>query len=289
METFDADFVRALLREQHPDLAELELREVIGGWDNQMWRLGDELAVRLPRTERAPELLRKEHRWLPQLATRLPLPVPTPVRIGLPSERLPRTWLVTMWVAGEPADRTPISSLQSAVTLAEFLRALHVPAPAEAPVSSDRGVPLRNLADGFERMCVELAVGDDVRKLWAEAADAPDWDGSALWLHGDLHPANVVVEDGALAGVVDFGDMATGDPATDLAAAWVLLPDGAAEPFFDAYAVADEATILRARGLAVAKALFLISIGNAGDKGLRGGKPTWGPAGRRALQRLLGG
>jgi aminoglycoside phosphotransferase (APT) family kinase protein len=277
----DDELVRGLLKEQHPDLAELPLRRVAGGWDNAMWRLGDELAVRMPRTERGPELLRKEYQWLPELAPRLPLPVPRPQRIGVPSDRFPDTWLVTSWVEGEPADRTPISSEQSADTLAAFLRALHVKAPEDAPVSPDRGVPLRTLA--FDASSLDVAV----REIWDEAVAAPEWDGPPLWLHGDLHPANVVVADGALTGVIDFGDMAVGDPATDLAAAWVLLPDGAAERFFDVYAVADEATIARARGWAAWKALGLISVGDAGDRGLPGGKPTWGPAGRRTLERLL--
>jgi aminoglycoside phosphotransferase (APT) family kinase protein len=277
----DEDLVRSLLQEQHPDLAELPLKHVIGGWDNQMWRLGDELAVRLPRTERGPELLRKEHRWLAELAPRLPLPVPMPQRIGEPTERFPHTWLVTTWVGGEPADRTPISSEQAAETLAAFLRALHVEAPEDAPVSADRGVPLRTL--GVDAGALDVAL----RKIWDEAVTAPEWTGPPVWLHSDLHPANVVVADGRLAGVIDFGDMAAGDPATDLAAAWVLLPDGAADRFFDVYAMADDAMITRARGWAVRQALGLIAVGNAGDKRLPGGKPTWGPAGRRTLERLL--
>jgi aminoglycoside phosphotransferase (APT) family kinase protein len=277
----DDELVRGLLKEQHPDLAELRLRRVAGGWDNAMWRLGDELAVRLPRTDRGPELLRKEYRWLPELARRLPLPVPSPQRIGEPAEQFPHSWLVTTWVDGEPADRTPISDQQSADTLAEFLRALHVEAPEDAPVSADRGVPLRTV--GFDADVLDVAL----RKIWDEAVAAPEWTGPPVWLHSDLHPANVVVADGTLAGVIDFGDMAVGDPATDLAAAWVLLPDGAADRFFEVYAVADEATIARARGWAVWKAHGLIAVGNAGDKGLPGGKPTWGPAGRLTLERLL--
>src|SRR5207247_811474 len=120
-----------------------------------------------------------------------------------------------------------------------------------------------------------------LRKIWDEAVAAPEWTGPPVWLHSDLHPANVVVADGTLAGVIDFGDMAAGDPATDLAAAWVLLPDGAGDRFFDVYEMADDAMISRARGWAVRQALGLIAVGNAGDKGLPGGKPTWGPAGRR--------
>jgi len=101
-------------------------------------------------------------------------------------------------------------------------------------------------------------------------------------VHGYLHPANVVVADGTLAGVVDFGD-----PASDLATAWVLLPAGAAARFFAAYAEADEATVRRARALAVLKGLFLILMGQNGDRGLPGGKPAWGPAGWAALDRVL--
>jgi aminoglycoside phosphotransferase (APT) family kinase protein len=110
-----------------------------------------------------------------------------------------------------------------------------------------------------------------------------------VWVHGDLHPANVVVADGTLAGVVDFGDLFVGDPASDLAAAWVLLPAGAAARFFAAYAEADEATVRRARGLAALKSLFLMLMGQNGDRGLPGGKPAWGPAGRAALDRVLSG
>jgi aminoglycoside phosphotransferase (APT) family kinase protein len=277
----DEQQVRGLLREQHPDLADLTLEQVIGGWDNQMWRLGDELAVRLPRTERGPDLLRKEYRWLPEIAQRLPLPVPSPQRIGEPTEAFPHTWLVTTWVDGEPADRTPISDEKSADALAEFLRALHLKAPADAPHSPGRGVPLRTLELGFAEYASVA-----VRKIWDEAVAAPEWDGPPMWLHADLHPANVVVTDGALAGVIDFGDMGVGDPATDLAAAWVLLPEGAADRFFEVYGLADDAMITRARGWAAGKALALMSVGDAGDKGLPGGKPTWGPAGRRTLARL---
>ncbi|WP_433160888.1 aminoglycoside phosphotransferase family protein [Kribbella sp. CA-247076] len=277
----DEQLVRGLLQEQCPDLAELELRQVVGGWDNQVWRLGEELAIRMPRTERGPELLRKEYRWLPELAPRLPLVVPVPQRLGEPTERFPHSWLVTTWVDGEPADRTPISAEKSADTLAEFLRALHTDAPADGPVSRDRGVPMRTL--GFPPDADAA-----VRKVWDDGVAAPEWAGPPKWLHGDLHPANVVVtDDGALSGVIDFGDLSIGDPATDLAAAWVLLPDGAAERFFDAYALADDAMITRARAWAVGKALALISVGEAGEKGLPGGKPTWLPAGRRALARLV--
>ncbi|AFU00502.1 phosphotransferase [Nocardia brasiliensis] len=286
-----AELVRALLREQHPDLAGLAIREVVGGWGNQMWRLGDELVVRMQRMDPTPELQLKERRWLPVLAPRLPLPVPRPVRFGAPSEVFPKHWTVMTWVPGEPLDHTSISQgTDAADTLAGFLRALHVAAPAAAPTAKDRGAHPRIYTDGFENLLRAVAldgIAADVQDVWADAAAAPAWAGPPVWVHGDLHPANVVVSDGTISGIVDFGDMFAGDPAWDLAAAWVLLPEGTATRFFDTYAYADESALRRARGLAAMKSLFLILMGQNGDRGLPGGKPHWGPAGRAALERVL--
>lgn len=288
-----AELVHDLLREQHPDLAGWAIREVAGGWDNQQWRLGDELAVRMPRTDRAPDLQRKECRWLPVLAPRLPLPVPVPVRTGAPSARFPKPWTVMTWVPGEPLDCASISRGDHAAdTLAGFLRALHVAAPAQAPTSADRGAHPKDCTDGFDRFfraVVPAGIAGEVRAVWEDAVAAPQWEGPRVWVHGDLHPANVVVADGTLAGVIDFGDLFAGDPAWDLAAAWVILPAGGAARFFDGYARADEATIRRARGLAALKSLFLMLMGHNGERGLPGGKPAWGPAGRAALGRVLRG
>jgi aminoglycoside phosphotransferase (APT) family kinase protein len=287
---FEQDLVRALLREQHPDLADLELRDVAGGWDNQLWRLGVELAVRLPRTERAPALLRTEQKWLPVLAERLPLPTPTPVRIGEPSALFEHTWTITRWVDGEPADYAPITRADAAETLAGFLKALHRQAPAEVPANPTRGIPLAGMQDGFTsslEVIPDDASADAAREIWEKAVAAPAWHGAPTWLHGDLHPANVVVQEGTLSGVIDFGELCAGDPATDLSAAWILLPAGTASRFFDTYHDTDEATIARARGWAVLRALHLISIGRNGRLGLPGGKPTWEPAGRAALERTM--
>jgi len=287
---FEQDLVRALLAEQHPDLADLELRDVAGGWDNQLWRLGTELAVRLPRTERAPALLRTEQKWLPVLARRLPLPTPAPVRIGEPSALFEHTWTITRWVEGDPADHAPITRADAAETLAGFLVALHQQAPTDAPTNPTRGIPLAAMHDGFTsslRVIADDVSVDAAREIWEKAVAAPAWHGPPTWLHGDLHPANVVVRDGTLAGVIDFGELCAGDPATDLSAAWILLPAGTASRFFATYRDADEATIARARGWAVLRALHLISIGRNGRLGLPGGKPTWEPAGRAALERAV--
>jgi aminoglycoside phosphotransferase (APT) family kinase protein len=215
------------------------------------------------------------------------------VRFGAPSERFPKHWTVMTWVPGEPLDHGSISrGTHAADTLAGFLRALHVAAPAEAPIASDRGAHPMNCSGGFENFFQAVAPDDiaaDVRAVWDDAVAAQAWEGPPVWVHGDLHPANVVVSDGKLSGIVDFGDMFAGDPAWDLAAAWVLLPAGTTSRFFDLYAQADEAAIRRARGLAAMKSLFLMLMGQNGDRGLPGGKPHWGPAGRAALDRVLTG
>jgi aminoglycoside phosphotransferase (APT) family kinase protein len=177
--------------------------------------------------------------------------------------------------------------------LAAFLKALHVQAPADAPDASRYGAHPRECTGGFEHFLRDVDLGgfaeDEIRAVWDEAVAALEWQGPPVWVHGDLHPANVVVADGTLAGIVDFGAVCAGDPASDLAAAWVLLPAGGASRFFDSYAQADDATIRRARGLAAMKSLFLMLMGQNGDCGLPGGKPNWGPAGRSALDRVLKG
>ncbi|GAA4228512.1 hypothetical protein GCM10023075_33960 [Streptosporangium album] len=204
----DEELVRSLLHEQHPDLAGLGLHLAATGWSNELWRLGDKLAMRLPRRERASSELRNEQQWLPTLAPRFPLPVPTPMRIGEPSARFRWPWTVTAGVPGEPGDRAPISDgSHAADTLAGFLRALHLDAPAEVPVNPMRGVPLATLTHEFDKKVHAIAssgVATDVREIWDDAVSAPDWEGPPVWLHGDLHPANVVVSDRTLSGVIDF-------------------------------------------------------------------------------------
>ncbi|MFF3272642.1 aminoglycoside phosphotransferase family protein [Streptomyces chrestomyceticus] len=290
-----AELIRDLLREQHPDLADRPVTLGALGWDNQVWRLGDDLAVRMPwATETADALLRKEHAWLPALAPHLPLQVPVPQRLGEPSERFPRPWLVTTWVPGEPADRAPATrGAEAADTLAAFLTALHRPAPDEAPDGRDRGGPLADtaqyFADGLASVVERGLVHDPdaVRAVWEDAAAAPEWAGPRLWLHGDLHPANILTTDGTFSGVIDFGDLFAGDPAFDLAAAWLLLPDGFADRFHAAYRpAADAATLRRARGWAVLRAFGGLLVGDAGVHGRPGGKATWGPPAQAAMRRL---
>ncbi|MBF0680117.1 MAG: aminoglycoside phosphotransferase family protein [Devosia sp.] len=293
----DADLVAAILREQHPDLADLPIRPGALGWDNQMWRLGEDLAVRLPwSTPGADALLLKEYAFLPGLAAHLPLPIPVPIRLGQPTALFPRSWIVTRWLPGEPADRAHVTRrADAAQTLAAFLAALHQPAPDNGPVSRDgRGGPLAAIDQGLRRTLAEASdrglIADPERLLavWGDALAAPAWFGPPVWLHADLHPANVLTSDGNICGIIDFGDLCVGDPACDLAAAWLLLPDGCMNAFHSAYTPApDDATVRRARGWALGKALTCLIIGDNGVHGRPGGKPTWGPPGKAALARLL--
>lgn len=297
-----AELVTALLRAQHPDLADLPVEFGARGWDSQLWRLGDDLAVRLPwATGRGGEVIRAEYAWVPGFAGELPLPVPVPQRLGEPGELFPHPWTVTTWVPGLPADKAPIAADRAeaaADALAAFLTALHRPAPEGAPVGH-RGGSLVAHTPGFERMlrslveldALTLDEVDGACEVWADAVTAPGWTGPAVWLHTDLHAANVLTVHGELRGVIDFGDLSTGDPAADLAAAWLLLPgtDGtAAARCHRAYQPEPDADMLRrARGWALLSALGCLSVGEAGRRGRSGGKLTWGPPARAALHRLL--
>lgn len=177
----DEKALRTVLADQHPDLANLPLCEVNGGWGNQMWRLGDDLAVRVQRMNSTANRQLKERRWLPVLAPRLPLPIPLPVREGVATPRLPKIWTVMTWVPGEPLDRSEITQPEAGAALAGFLTALHVPAPADAPADTEgRSAHPKDCRDGFEHFTRALdptALGpfrDRMDQVWHEAVTAPE-------------------------------------------------------------------------------------------------------------------
>ena len=262
------ELARALLAAQHPDLADLPITPFGSGFDNVMLRLGDELALRLPRREMSVPLVQYELRWLPLLAPRLPLPIPAPVREGVPGEGYPWPWSVVRWIDGEPADvAPPADPVATADVLGRFLSALHEPAPADAPVNPYRGVPLAARADEMHTRLDALATPvagvvahDTVRAEVAAAIALPYWDGPPLWLHGDLHPRNILVSEGAISGIIDFGDITSGDPATDLAVVWMLLPSDVHHRFRTAYGPIDDTTWQRARAWALFFAIFLAFV-----------------------------
>jgi aminoglycoside phosphotransferase (APT) family kinase protein len=203
--------VRQLLADQHPDLADLSLLEISGGWDNALYRLGSSLAVRLPRRAVAVPLLENERRWLPQLAPQLPLPIPVALRMGRPGRGYPWPWSVRQWIEGETAVRSvPIHDVNVARALGAFLQALHVPAPAEAPHNPVRGVPLSERTPRmleYVKAVSDIVDANKILDCWERVVGLPLWAGPNLWVHGDLHPANVLLSHGRIAGVIDFGDL----------------------------------------------------------------------------------
>jgi aminoglycoside phosphotransferase (APT) family kinase protein len=224
----DARLARRLLRDQHPDLAGLPLRRVGTGWDNVIFRLGAELTVRIPRRALGAGLVDTELRWLPLLEEVLPLPVPTPVRAGRPTEHYPWSWSVCRYVPGRPiAADVPVgrAGIRAATDLAGFLAALHVPAPAGAPRNPVRGVALADRSEALRRALPAVGAADRARvaAAWRRALEASGPSTPATWVHGDLHGLNVLAAGRRISGVIDFGDLCAGDRATDLACAWLLL------------------------------------------------------------------
>jgi aminoglycoside phosphotransferase (APT) family kinase protein len=262
----DVPLVGALLRDQHPDLADLPLAIAASGWDNVIVRLGDDLAVRVPRRAAAADLIEHEQRWLPEIARRVApvVPVPDPVRIGRPGRGFPWSWSVVRWLPGTPAAGRA-GGVPVAEALAAFVGLLHVPAPPDAPANRFRAVPLATRSDAvLTRLATEdVPRARELAAVWRTAAARPAYAGPPVWVHGDLHPFNVLLEESPsggtrLSAIVDFGDVTAGDPAVDLATAWLTL-DREARRTFRVRVAADDDTWERARAWAVsiASALYL--------------------------------
>ena len=278
----DAGLVRRLLAAQFPHWAGLPVRAMPGaGWDNVIYRLGADLAVRLPRRLIGAEQVSKQHRWLPVLAGRLPLAIPVVAGQGVPGEGYPWRWSITSWLPGQIAGHCPgIDLLTAAARLAGFIAALRAVDLAGGPVSEFR----RDLASRDRLVTGAIEALDDaphraaVIRAWRRALAAPAWDGPPVWMHGDLHPANLLATNGQLSGVLDFGLLGVGDPAVDLMVAWTFLSAPARHAFRTALP-ADDATWERGRGWAL-------------DLGLRcaaysAGNPLLGKIGRYTISQVL--
>ena len=250
----DEALVRGLLQVQRPDLAELPIRVVANGWDNAMVRIGDHLAARLPRRAAAATLIESEQRWLTELAPHLPLPIPVPVFAGFPTATYPWRWSLCPWLDGEAAAKAPPVDLDAtARTLAAFVAALHTPAPPDAPANPFRGVALAERAAAVEQRAHSMTDRIDLAttvRVWNDLAATEPWGGPALWLHGDLHPSNMLTRHGELSAVIDWGDLTAGDPATDLSIAWMLFDERQRSVFRDLAGI-DSVTWRRAAGWAL--------------------------------------
>lgn len=267
MMEIDATLVRRLIAAQFPQWADHLIQPVeSAGTDNAIYRLGEGMAVRLPRVEWAIGQVEKEQRWLPKLAPLLELSIPTPLAMGMPDEGYPWRWSVYRWMDGENATIGRIDNLrQAAIALARFVASMQridsTGGPPPGPHNSGRGVPLA-MRDASVRKAISTLNNrldtDMATAAWESALQAPVWQGTPVWLHGDLHPGNLLVDQGRLTAVIDFGTLGVGDPACDLMVAWTLLSAESRDVFRAALPV-DDATWARGRGWALTFGLIALA------------------------------
>ena len=263
--SIDVALARHLVDRQFPQWRDLPIAEVeVDGWDNATFRLGAELTVRLPSGDWYAKQVEKEQRWLPVLAPQLPLPIPVPVAQGAPDERFPYAWSVYRWLEGELAAKAQIADpIAFATALAGFLNALgRVDAsggPAPGEHNFFRGGPLATYEEEALR-AVEALGGeiprDAVLRAWEDAMSST-WERDPVWVHGDVATGNLLVRDGRLAAVLDFGSSGVGDPACDVVIAFTFL-SGAGRDRFRAELDVDAATWSRGRGWGLWKALITL-------------------------------
>lgn len=293
----DEGLVRRLVTSQGaviPDVASLPLTRVAAGWDNEIWRLGEEFAVRLPRRALAAPLVRHEHRSLALIGPSIEatgVRVPMPVVHGTPGSGYPWAWSVVPWIEGvRGSDVARPLRADWADPLAAALRALHADASPDHPVNPVRGGPLRARAGAFTERLAALGEAGSITadqgrvlaEVWSEGAAAPAWGRAPVWIHGDLHPGNLVAEGGRLTGIIDFGDVTGGDPAYDLAIAWLAFGAAGRRRFITATdGRYDTATWTRARAWAAAVAAMLLR--HSDDE------PDYAALGRSALEEIVSG
>ncbi len=266
MVEIDTALVKNLIAAQFPDWADLPVRPVAtSGWDNRTFHLGDEMSVRLPSAERYVAQVEKEHRFLPLLAPQLPLAIPLPLGLGRPGQGYPWPWSVYRWIKGEHSELQNIANLtEFAEDLADFLLALWKMDASDGPPAGrhnfHRGGSLE-VYDAETRRSIEILSGEidvpRITEIW-EKALASRWMGKPVWVHGDVAEGNLLVRDGRLSAVIDFGSSGTGDPACDLVIAWTLFDDPAARAFRNRVGL-DVQTWERARGWCLWKALITVA------------------------------
>jgi aminoglycoside phosphotransferase (APT) family kinase protein len=283
----DIDLVTRLVATQFPQWKHLSIKPVeFGGWDNRTFHLGDHMTVRLPSARAYAAQVEKEHRWLPRLGAFLPLPIPVPLAMGIPGECYPWHWSVYRWLEGEIATIERISDLrQFAISLAQFLAALQridtADGPLPGPHNFFRGGPLPVYNEETRQAIAVLHGKIDTNaasEVW-EAALATTWNNPPVWVHGDVSADNLLVQDGRLSGVIDFGSSTVGDPACDLSIAWTLFERESQEAFRAALPL-DNATWARGRAWTLWKALIVLA-GALDTDPLKAGKS------RRVIDEVL--
>lgn len=284
----DAALVVRLLAAQFPGWASLPVARVeSAGTDNALYRLGDELLVRLPRRPAAASQVDTEHRWLPKLAPFLPLAIPQPLAKGAPGEGYPWHWSVHRWLAGDNATPERIADPRRAAgDLAHFVAALQridaADGPPPGPQNFFRGEALGR-RDARTRQAIAALRGsldaESMTALWEAALGAPAWEGPPVWIHGDLQSGNLLALGGRLSAVIDFGCLGVGDPAADVMAAWLYLSVETRDVFRDVLRV-DGATWNRGRGWALSVSAIALPY-------YRDSNPVLAQISRRAIEEAL--
>jgi aminoglycoside phosphotransferase (APT) family kinase protein len=258
----NTELVRHLVATQFPQWKDLAIRPVTNdGWDNRTFHLGEHMLVRMPSAERYAGQVEKEHLWLPRLAPMLPLPIPVPLAMGEPADGYPWNWSIYRWIEGESAFFARINNMeQFAMSLAQFLSTLERIDSAGGPLPGlqnfYRGGDLA-IYDAEARQAIAALKhkidANAATEVW-QAALAATWHGSPVWIHGDVSTGNLLVQDGQLTAVIDFGLLAVGDPACDLPIAWTLF-EGESRRIFRSMMKLDPDTWVRGRAWALWKAL----------------------------------
>lgn len=267
MVNISTTLVQRLIQSQFPAWSDLPIKPVeFSGWDNRTFHLGDRMTVRLPSDASYVSQVEKEQRWLPKLAPHLPLPIPRPLAMGKPSENYPWPWSVYQWLEGKTASHETISDLSAfGLKLAEFLKAFQkidsTGGPIAGPQNFYRGGSLKiydqETREAIKKLDLVNQAMDSKRitAIWNRALDS-EWNQPPVWIHGDIAVGNLLVNNGELSAVIDFGQLGVGDPACDLVIAWTLLKDPSREVFKKAMLL-DEQTWERAMGWALWKALIV--------------------------------
>ncbi|MFO2485856.1 aminoglycoside phosphotransferase family protein [Legionella pneumophila serogroup 9] len=260
----DEKLVCRLIASQFPHYSNLPVKPVaVGGWDNRTFHLGKDMLVRLPSAEQYELQVEKEQQWLPQLASLLPVPIPTPLAKGMPGEGYPWKWSIYRWLEGETIVSANLSNLNEiAKDLATFLTAFHQIDSSGGPKpgmhSFYRGGDLK-IYDPETRQAIDYLKGkidtDHATEIWETALNT-SWQGTPVWVHGDISAGNLLVKNGKLCAVIDFGQLSVGDPACDLAITWTLFAGDSRKIFREMLAL-DKGTWFRGQAWALWKALIV--------------------------------
>lgn len=256
------DLVKKLIFEQFPQWSHLEIKPVKNsGHDNRTFHLGDDLTIRLPSGKEYEPQIQKEAKWLPVLAQHLSLPITAPVAKGKPTPEYPLAWSINRWLVGETVTHTNVDLQKFAIELARFLKELEAINAENGPQAGAhnfyRGGDLAVYIEEFEQALTQLPAGpqrNHYQDIWTTAL-ATKWEKKPVWVHGDIAVGNLLVNDGHLSGVIDFGILGTGDPACDLVMAWTFFDSKSRKAFKEEMGL-DDTTWQRGKGWALWKALI---------------------------------